>query len=78
MLLMRFDFPTPPPHPVHKETAVVGKETGFQDVGENYVEMLGPSLPLTAQEPADLEKETYGKAGGNEVVKIVSVKEKVC
>lgn len=63
---------------VHKEIAVVGKETGFQDVGENDVEMLGPSLPLTAEEPADLEKQTYGKAGGDENVNIVSVEEKMC
>jgi hypothetical protein len=39
--------------------------------------MLGPSLALTAEEPADLEKQTYGKAGGDEDVKM-SVEEKIC
>jgi hypothetical protein len=40
--------------PVHKEITGVGKETGFQDVGKDDVEMLGSSLILTAVEPADL------------------------
>jgi hypothetical protein len=40
--------------------------------------MLGHSLPLTAEEPADLEKQTYGKAGGDKDVNIVSVEEKIC
>jgi hypothetical protein len=36
---------------VHKKIAGVRKETGFQDVGEDDVEMLGPSLILTVAEP---------------------------
>jgi hypothetical protein len=64
--------------PVHKEIAVVRKETGCQDAGENDVEMMSSSLPLTAEELADLEKQTYGKAGGDEDVKIVSAEKKIC
>jgi hypothetical protein len=74
ILLMRLG----PPPPVHKEIAVVGKETGFQDVGESDVEVLGPSLPLTAEESTDLEKQAHGKAGGDDDIKILSVEEKVC
>ena len=40
--------------------------------------MLGPSLPLKAEKPAELEAQTYGKAGGDEDVKTVSVEEKIC
>ena len=40
--------------------------------------MLGPSLPLTAEEPADLEKQMHGKAVGDEDVKIMSAEKKIC
>jgi hypothetical protein len=55
--------------PIHKEITVVGKETGFQDVGEDDVEMLGPSLTLTTVEAADLEKQTYRNAGADEDIR---------
>jgi hypothetical protein len=48
----------------------LGKEIGFQDVSEDDVELSeSPSLSLTAEEPADLERQIYRKAQGDEDVK---------
>jgi hypothetical protein len=49
--------------PLYIENAFLEKETGFQDIGLDYVvELLGcHSVPFTKEELTEMDKQTYKK-----------------
>jgi hypothetical protein len=60
--------------PIHNEIAVLAKEAGFQDVGEDdTAELLeSHSLPLMNEEPADMDKQTYKEAQNDDDNNVIS------
>jgi hypothetical protein len=60
--------------PVCTEIAILAKEPGFQDVGEDDVAELleSHSLPLTNEELAELDKQTYEEAQDDDDINVIS------